>query len=105
MRLRELWRGLVVCGLLLVAGPRAGAAAVVQAWFTTADQAKLMAREADAAFGVATPRPVRIDVHPVRRYQDMVGFGAAITDASAWLIETRLNATQRAALLELVMRA
>ena len=100
LRLRELWRGLVVCGLLLVAGPRAGAAAVVQAWFTTADQAKLMAREADAAFGVATPRPVRIDVHPVRRYQDMVGFGAAITDASAWLIETRLNATQRAALLE-----
>jgi hypothetical protein len=29
----------------------------------------------------------------------MVGFGAAITDASAWLIQTRMNAVQRAALM------
>ena len=33
------------------------------------------------------------------RYQEMVGFGAAVTDSSAWNIATRLNADQRETLL------
>jgi glucosylceramidase len=88
-------------GMLLIAlGPLADASDAVQAWVTTADQNRLLAREPDTAFGTAAPLKIRIEVDAGRRYQEMVGFGAAVTDSSAWLIENRLNATQRAALLK-----
>ncbi len=45
----------------------------------------------------AVPSSVMVD--PSRTYQSMVGFGAALTDASAWLIETTLTPAQRAELL------
>ncbi|RJG27321.1 glycoside hydrolase family 30 protein [Massilia cavernae] len=75
------------------------AAGGVQAWVTTGDQARLLARAPDAWFGRATPAAIVIDVDPTQRYQEMVGFGAAITDASAWLIQNKMTAPQRAALL------
>lgn len=40
-----------------------------------------------------------IQVDPAQRYQTIAGFGAAITDSSAWLIQRRMNAAQRDALL------
>ena len=43
---------------------------------------------------------VVIDVDPATRYQEIAGFGAAITDASAELIQNRLAAPQRAALMQ-----
>jgi len=43
---------------------------------------------------------IRIDVDTAITYQEMVGFGAAITDASAWLIQTKLSPAQREALLQ-----
>ncbi len=79
-----------------LAAERTGA---VQAWLTTGDQAKLMARGADARFGAAKPAPVVIDIDPTKRYQEMQGFGASITDASAFLIQQRMNPTQRESLL------
>src|SRR5882672_3529417 len=91
---------LAICALLLAVGPLAGASDVVQAWVTTADQSRLLAREPDTSFGTAAPLAIRIDIDTGRRYQEMVGFGAAVTDASAWLIQNRLNETQRAALLK-----
>ena len=42
----------------------------------------------------------RIDVDTTRQYQSIIGFGAALTDASAWLIQTRLQPAQREALLQ-----
>jgi len=80
--------------------PRANADLAVQAWVTTGDRTKLLAREADIAFGSSMPLPVNIDINADTRYQEMVGFGAAITDASAWLIQTKLNEVERAALLQ-----
>jgi len=74
-------------------GPR------VQVWLTTADRRKQLARETDVAFHDATGAPATIDIDAGKRYQTMVAFGAAITDASAWLIQTRMNAAQRAALM------
>jgi glucosylceramidase len=89
--------------LPLLAGCALNAAAAptqVQAWVTTGDQSKLLSREKDAAFGSARPAPLVIEVDPATRYQEMAGFGAAITDASAWLIQNRMNPPQRAALMQ-----
>ena len=79
--------------------PCVSTADAVQAWVTTADQSRLLAREPDLAFAAA-PLAIRIEVDPQRHYQEMVGFGAAVTDSSAWLIENRLTEAQRAALLK-----
>jgi glucosylceramidase len=72
----------------------------VQVWLTTGDKTKLLSREPDLRFesGAATT-DATIDVDGSTRYQEIVGFGAAITDASAWLIQSRLTPDAREALL------
>ncbi|WP_328777982.1 discoidin domain-containing protein [Streptomyces canus] len=40
-----------------------------------------------------------ITVDTTRKYQPMTGFGASFTDSSAWLVGTKLNASQRNALM------
>lgn len=72
----------------------------VRVWVTTGDRARLLAHEADVRFDGAAPVAAVIDVDPTVRYQQMQGFGAAITDASAWLIQNRLDPAQREALLQ-----
>ena len=57
-------------------GPR------VQVWLTTADRRKQLARETDVVFHDAAGASATIDIDAGKRYQTMVGFGAAITDAS-----------------------
>jgi glucosylceramidase len=94
--------GLRALLLPLLAGMALNAAAAparVQAWITTGDRHQLLAPGKDAAFGAAAPRGIVIEVDPATRYQEMAGFGAAITDASAWLIQNRLDAPRRAALM------
>ena len=95
---------LAVCALAVAFGPSAGAADVVQAWVTTADQSRLLTREPDVSFAAQAPPAIRIDVDPERRYQEMVGFGAAVTDSSAWLIENRLNEAQRSGFAQGIVR-
>ena len=90
---------LATCALLLAAASHAATPGSAQVWVTTADQSRLLAHEPELTFTARASLATRIDVDPQRRYQTMVGFGAAITDSSAWLIEKRLNAAQRAALL------
>ncbi|WP_332856072.1 glycoside hydrolase family 30 protein [Duganella sp. S19_KUP01_CR8] len=97
--LQPLLRLLALPLLLLCAHGAAQAQTQVQAWITTGDQSKLLARGADAAFGSGVKAAIVIDVDPAQRYQEMVGFGAAITDASAWLIQNRLDPQQRGALM------
>jgi glucosylceramidase len=72
---------------------------VVQVWLSTADRKQRLARQPDVAMTVraALPKDVVIDIHAT--YQTMVGFGAALTDASAWLIQNRMNPLQRGAFL------
>jgi len=100
MNRSKAWPSLLCCAVLLAAAAPVHAAGVVQAWVTTADKSKLLARSSNARFGTQATSASRIDVDSERRYQEIVGFGAAVTDASAWLIQTKLNAAQRAALLE-----
>ena len=75
--------------------------AVVDVWMTTATGAKLLSREADAHFTAATPPAgTTITVDDATQYQEIVGFGAAMTDASAYLIEKSMSASQRDALMQ-----
>ncbi len=74
----------------------------VSAWLTTGDQSRLLARQADLRFtaaAAASGMPV-IDVDDGRRFQTVVGWGAAMSDASAYLIQTRLGPAQRESLLQ-----
>src|SRR5262245_31526763 len=96
----RLMTRLALCALAMAVVTGAGAADTVQAWVTTPDQSRLLAREPDISFGEAVHHTIRIEVDPERRFQEMVGFGASVTDASAWLIQNRLNKAQRAALLK-----
>ena len=73
--------------------------AAVQAWTTTGDKSKLLAPESAGRFGNGAARPLQIAVDANQRFQVMAGFGASITDASGWLIQQRMSAAQRNALL------
>lgn len=94
-----LLRAAVLAGLLGGALPQALAGGAVQAWVTTGDRTRLMARGPDLRLGPAGTAPATIALDPARRYQEIQGFGASITDASAWLIQQRMNPAQREALL------
>ena len=86
----------------LVAAVPAHAAPKLRSWVTTGDKSQLLAAQPPS--GVATAEAVAglpvIAVDAKERHQTMVGFGAAITDASAWLIQTKLTPAQRDALLK-----
>ena len=83
--------------------PRAAeqpAPADVSVWITTAGHTRALAPSAPARFaGRASARP-QIVVDDTQRFQEIVGFGASLTDSSAWLIQHKLDARQRDALLE-----
>lgn len=68
----------------------------VEVFLTTPNQTKLLSREPD--FGFTPTTDANIVVDPAKRYQEIVGFGAAVTDASAYVIQ-RMEKTQRTALL------
>jgi glucosylceramidase len=70
----------------------------VKVWETDADQSKLLAPQADVRFGKATGTVIMVD--PSQTYQSMVGFGAAMTDASAYLIRNKMTDDQRDALMD-----
>ena len=107
-RIRLHWLAVLAMGLALAAcaglseeparsaAQDAGSARV---WITTTDHAQALAPAPEARFGQEDARAIHIEVDTDRRYQRMLGFGAAITDASAWLIQHRMSPTQRDALL------
>ncbi len=72
---------------------------VAQAWLTTGDQRSLLALQAPIPFYSAAGSGNVIVVDPSVRYQTIEGFGASITDASAYLIQHALGPNQRTALM------
>jgi len=96
----------VACGRLAPGEPSPGPpppqGPPAQVWLTTGSGSKLLSRETDVHFDSGAPPAtlVRIVVDEGTVYQEMVGFGAAITDASAWLIQNKLAPAQREALLQ-----
>lgn len=69
----------------------------VEVWLTLPDKSALLAPQAPLPLQRGATGTIAVD--PAKRYQRMVGFGAAITDASAYLIQRRLDSRQRTALL------
>ena len=75
----------------------------VKVWLTTGDQAKLLTHEASLPLfynATVSARDPLVEVHPDKTYQQMIGFGAAMTDASAYLIQNRMSAADRESLLQ-----
>jgi glucosylceramidase len=84
-------------------GTPSGPAAEV--WLTTADQSRLLSRQPDVVVrSGADASSIVIDVDEGTSYQEIVGFGAAMTDASAFLIQHKLGAQHDAILHELFGR-
>jgi O-glycosyl hydrolase len=67
----------------------------VKAWLTTTDQASLLAPQPDLAFGTDGSGDPEVYVDENNQYQQMDGFGAAMTDSSAWLLYTQMPEAQR----------
>ena len=80
--------------------PTPAADVPVHVWLTSSDQAHLLEPQPDISFkpNVSTDGK-KIYVNENHRYQQMDGFGASMTDSSAWLIYTQLNETQRAGVM------
>jgi glucosylceramidase len=75
----------------------AGRAQRARMWVTTGDGSKRFAFEGTAPIqgaGAGGAPVVRVD--PSVAYQEMEGFGAALTDSAAWLLQNRLSPAQRA---------
>ena len=95
----------LACSTLLVAMFAGGLATTAQAgpqakvWITTSDHSQALQAQPAVTFGDHSARRLHIQVDPHRQYQRMVGFGASITDSSAWLIQHRMSPEQRDALL------
>jgi glucosylceramidase len=71
-------------------------AEAVQVWLTGGNKTKLLSQESNVAFTPGSgSHPTKINVDQAVTYQTMSGFGAAMTDSSAWLIQNELNAAQR----------
>jgi glucosylceramidase len=71
----------------------------IQVWLTTPDAVKQLSHEPDLSFAEDRQTATIITVDADIRYQEIVGFGAALTDASAWLMQTKMSEPQRTALL------
>ncbi len=82
------------------AGPTVGV------WLTTTDGQNTITPQSDVNFAPDSGTSDRtIDVNDGQQYQQMLGFGAAITDTSAYLIANKMNATQRNAAMRALFDA
>ena len=84
----------------LMASPARAAGETVSIWVTTADQSKLLQPQSNVTFAADSgSNPTTIDVNEATTYQTMDGFGASLTDSSAWDMN-QLSAADREALLQ-----
>jgi glucosylceramidase len=83
-----------------IAGSGAATSNAVQVVQTSADLSQKLTRLPDLRLGGQLPRgmPV-IHINDNVKYQQVQGFGAAMTDTSAWLIHDQLSDTDRATVL------
>lgn len=89
----------LVAALLACRAPAShvDAGARVAVYVTTGDQTHLLARDTVAASADASLPTVVVD--DAKRFQTVVGWGAAMSDASAYLIERAMSASQRESLV------
>ena len=81
---------------------KADAGARAEVWVTTDDHRLTLAHETLPLLAGRMPKRgahASIHIDASQRYQRIVGFGASVTDSSAWLLQHRMDAGQRATLL------
>lgn len=61
-----------------------------------------LVRKADLTFGSARAPELTVTVDGSVKYQELDGFGASLTDSSAWLLSKKLSDAQRKAALEML---
>lgn len=73
----------------------------VSVWLTYGDKSKLLQQQSNFSFAAdnGSTNPTTITVDETTTYQSIDGFGAAMTGSSAYLINQKMNASQRDALL------
>lgn len=83
-----------IAALLLL--PIVSSAQTVRSVITTSDLTSALAPQADLKFAKAKiDSALTITVDDTHRYQVMDGFGASLTDGSAWLLQDRLSPATR----------
>jgi glucosylceramidase len=80
-------------------GPTPETPIPVKVWLTSTDKSKLLEPQPDISFGPDVGGDSVIYVNENNQYQQMDGFGAAMTDSSAWLIYTQMPEAQRKAVM------
>ncbi|MEM9753397.1 MAG: glycoside hydrolase family 30 beta sandwich domain-containing protein [Planctomycetota bacterium] len=84
----------------LVCPPRSTHASSAEVWLTRGDGLSLLEQRPDAAFTQGQGNlSIKINVDPSSSYQTMDGFGAAITESSAFLLQTGISGSQRDTLM------
>lgn len=92
--LRALFIGVlgVMTLVALTVSPASASNEVVQKWLTTSDLGQHLAPQANLGFSVSSASGT-ISVDDTQTFQTMDGFGAAMTDTSAWLLSDKLSGT------------
>ncbi|MBB3108921.1 glucosylceramidase [Paenibacillus phyllosphaerae] len=109
----KMGRLMKLCGVFTVLGAGLAACAdtaedsdakqqAAQTWITMPDKSKLLEQGGDiqgipADENSGETNAIAID--PTKTYQQIDGFGASLTDSSAWLIANKLSGEQRAELM------
>jgi glucosylceramidase len=93
--MRMLRFSLFLCCLSFSIGLGKLSAQKVAVYQTTPDLAQALQRERPLTFTASPAAGTAIRVDDNQRFQTMDGFGAAMTDSSAWLLEDQLTVSQR----------
>ena len=72
----------------------------IEVWLSTENRQLQLASQPDMAMHLREQQAADIIIDTHTTYQTMAGFGAALTDSSAWLLQNKLNPLQRDALLQ-----
>jgi len=72
---------------------------------TTGDRANLLQPQPSVNFGTGSPAGLLITINDATKYQQIDGFGASLTDSSAWVVSQKLNAAQQSSLWQSLFSA
>jgi O-glycosyl hydrolase len=84
----------------LAAPPSPSGGSPVEVWLTNPALRKWLSKEGNVSFQTKqSTNPLTIKIDQNIKYQQIEGFGAAMTDSSAWLIRNKLTVANRDALM------
>ncbi len=88
------------CFVFLTTTTTRAAGPTVQVWLTTSDGSNQLTAQPAITFGANTGNSSTITVNESQTFQQITGFGAAVTDSSAWLLYNKMSSSQRAAVMQ-----